>query len=1225
MDFNGKVCYDDEGKFLHTHCMVRDNTQHIESQIALKQSEELFKCLVDNSPSGILYFDVLGNILYANANLLKVVGSPSVEETKKINLLTFQNLVNAKVSDAVRYAIEKKIVVRHECFYKSIWGRESYLRFSITPILEKQGKIDRLMAIVEDITENKLAEKKLIESEKKYRTVADYTSDWEYWIDNNNKYLYISPACKDITGYTVEEFFEDPGLLNDIIYGEDKKLFSTHEREISKRSRQSCNLKFRIVTKEKKIKWIEHKCRAIFDSEGNNTGRRGTNSDITEMQEALEMVRISQKNYFNIFEGVSEGLIYVTKNGIVQDVNSSFVKITGIDRRDLIKRHAVVLAREFLTKGVLKKVMAVIANNLNGKQTVPFELEYNDKLLHITTRTGIEDKGVIGVLRDVTELRNAENLIRESENKFRKVLENIQLLAIMTDLEGNITFCNDYFLSVTGYTRKDILNKRWIRTFIPMEKREEIKTIFDEAVKSRVKSYEYESEIVTSSNERLIISWNNTVIKDSKNVVVGITGIGTDITSIRAKEIQDRTHLSLTKKLQKSSSTHEVYKICLDFILEVTKYESGAICFLENKKFIIQHHEGISESFVDLINDLRIHEVKPDLLNNGNILFIPSSAQLKPLQKIFEKEGYISGIIIPFRLPYDQFGTINLASRVLGSINPLDLNLLKSILEIIQFSIHKALSEEKIFQSRNRYRSVVKSLAEGVVVWNRDGKIITVNDSATEILDVPRDRILEFSIFDEKWTAIKEDYSQFTKDENPVVSTLRTGKPEYGVIMGMKRANGEEYWISINTQPIYDEEENSPSSVVMSFFDITAKLKSEKEISKYRTHLEHLVKERTIKLEQEIEERKKVENALRESESHYRLLTENAYDMILRYVYYPKPGYEYVSPACVKITGYTAKEFYTDPNLKTKLIHPDDWHYLEPQYLKNLKPGEIIELRMFHKDGSLRWIEENLKLNFDDEGNLTSREGIVRDITPRKVADLKVMETLKKEKELSELKSRFITTVSHEFRTPLSTILSSTELIRNYPANWNKQKVETFSDKVIRSVDYLTNLLDDVLSVSMIESDEIKYIPVETDLQFTGAQCLEKVNNILLPTHKVKYKYLAESNTYTLDDKLIKIILTNLLSNAIKYSPKGGEIILRIEEQDSLLITVKDSGIGIPEEDRSKITDSFFRSENVLNLPGSGLGLSIVKRAVEVHGGSMEVNSNLQKGTEVKIKIPVIH
>ena len=550
---------------------------------------------------------------------------------------------------------------------------------------------------------------------------------------------------------------------------------------------------------------------------------------------------------------------------------------------------------------------------------------------------------------------------------------------------------------------------------------------------------------------------------------------------------------------------------------------------------------------------------------------------------------------------------------------------MKSALEIIQFSIHKALSEEQLFQSSNRYRSVVKSLAEGVIVYDKYGQPVTVNDSAESIIGLSKEKILEISIFDEDLKAVKVDSTFFSRDEYPVIKTLRTGKPEHEIIMGLnRRPSGELFWISVNTQPIYDEAGEMPSSVVMSFFDITMKLKTEKEISNYRSHLENLVRERTIKLEKEIDERKKVEDALRESESHYRLLTENAHDMILRYVYLPVPGYEYVSPACFKLTGYTANDFYSDPNMKTKLIHPEDIHLLELHNLKNLQPGESIELRLVHKNGTTLWVEENLQLFFDEEGNIKSREGIVRDITLRKASEFKILENLKREKELSELKSRFISTVSHEFRTPLTTVLSSSELIQKYSKGWGEEKLNLHSERILRSIDYLTNLLDDILLVSLVEAEEISYNPSDTNFKQLCEKVIETLYDGITPSHNIKFEYQSDKKIIRIDSQLAKIILTNLLSNAIKYSPMGGDIILSVSVNEILHIAVSDTGMGISEKDKDKIADSFYRSENVLGIRGTGLGLSIVKRAVDLHKGKYELKSELGKGTEVIVELPII-
>lgn len=1222
LTFDGKACYDKKHNFMHSHCIVRDITEQRESEEALKQSENLFKCLVNNSPNGILYFDVKGNIIYANPTLLRIIGSPSVELTKKINLLEFKNLVDAGVPDQIELAIKNKSNVQFECTYNSLWGKISALSFSIMPILNEDGEVDKLMSIIQDISESKEAEAKLIESENKYRTIADYTSEWEYWIDNKNNYLYMSPACLDITGYAREEFQNNKDLLLSIVHHDDKELVRKHCSDSVMRSREEIKYNFRIITKSGKTRWFEHKCRPVIDDRDNVIGRRGINSDITEIHEALENVRISQRNYFNIFEGVSEGIIYVDSDGFINDVNSGFIKITGLERRDILKRHIVVVVRDLISKENMKQVMSIIASNLNGKQTPPFELEWRDKIFKISTRTGFDIKGIIGVISDITEIKKAENALRESELKFRKVLENINLMGIMLDLEGRITFCNDYLLKVTGFTRKEVMNQRWIRTFIPIRERENVKNIFDKSVKESGQPYQFECRMITKDGNQLIVSWHNTIIKGKKDEIIGVTGIGNDITEKREKEIINEYYFSLADRLQKSKTSHEKFEICLSFLMELTKYESGGIYLLEEDKFVMHYFHGLSEKF---INTIRIVPDSPEIreaLSHKREINIDDFSEPVAMKELLLEENYKSFFVIPFIFMETVSGSINLASRSLNAIDPLNRKILDSTIEYIQFTIHRVIYEEEILKSRNSYRSVVKALDEGVIVYNEKGDPVTTNESAERILGLPAERILGLSIYSESWVTVDLSGNNFPKEKYPVIKTLNTGEAQHDIIFGFYRPEGELRWLSNNTQPIFEGNPPKLSAVVVSFFDITERLVSERELGKYRHHLEELVNERTVKLEQEIDERIKVEEALRESEEKYRLMTENALDIIIRYRFYPISGYEYVSPASTKVIGYTPGEFYNDPDIKKKIIHPDDLYLLEADYLKKISPSDTIQIRMIHKNGKMIWVEESMRLLFDSKCNVIAREGIARDISERKKLESTLLKSLESEKELSEMRSRFISTVSHEFRTPLSAVLSSAELLHQYGKKWSEEKFNSHTKKMIGAIDYLTNLLDNIFMISQMDISKLELSPSKVNLKELCAKIVDEFSSVNSPEHKIEFEYDSPNERYILDEKLFSLIISNLLTNAIKFSPDGGIIKLSLTQKDKLVLKVSDEGIGILPEEQNKVTESFFRGKNAEAIAGSGLGLSIIKRAVELHHGDLKINNRNSKGVEVIITLP---
>lgn len=246
------------------------------------------------------------------------------------------------------------------------------------------------------------------------------------------------------------------------------------------------------------------------------------------------------------------------------------------------------------------------------------------------------------------------------------------------------------------------------------------------------------------------------------------------------------------------------------------------------------------------------------------------------------------------------------------------------------------------------------------------------------------------------------------------------------------------------------------------------------------------------------------------------------------------------------------------------------------------------------------------------------------DITQRKILEEELRASLEREKELGKLKSRFISMTSHEFRTPLSTILSSAELLEHYSHKWTEEKKIVHYDRIQSSVNRMIRLLDDVLTIGKAETGSLYFKPSPVNLeQF----CLELVRE-LQPTegnqHAINFINRCQHTYYQLDEKLLRHILTNLLSNAIKYSQKGSEVKLEIfHKKGRIIFQVEDKGIGIPAQDHQCLFESFHRAANVGNIPGTGLGLAIVKKCVELHSGEITVDSQLGVGTNFTVTLPV--
>ena len=229
---------------------------------------------------------------------------------------------------------------------------------------------------------------------------------------------------------------------------------------------------------------------------------------------------------------------------------------------------------------------------------------------------------------------------------------------------------------------------------------------------------------------------------------------------------------------------------------------------------------------------------------------------------------------------------------------------------------------------------------------------------------------------------------------------------------------------------------------------------------------------------------------------------------------------------------------------------------------------------------------------------------------------------LSQEKELNQLKSRFVSTVSHEFRNPLNSISGMTQILQTYGEQLSPEKKTEVLAQLKRNVTKMIVLLDDVLAISRTDLGKLEFVPDGLNLESFCYSLTKEVQSSSNNKQLIKFTYRAEQENFNLDRKLLHHILTNLLINAAKYSPQG-EIDFTVTQIESKLVfEVRDRGIGIPSKDLPQIFDSFYRAGNTQGFQGTGLGLAIVKQYVELHQGAIAVESELNVGTIFTVTIP---
>lgn len=284
-----------------------------------------------------------------------------------------------------------------------------------------------------------------------------------------------------------------------------------------------------------------------------------------------------------------------------------------------------------------------------------------------------------------------------------------------------------------------------------------------------------------------------------------------------------------------------------------------------------------------------------------------------------------------------------------------------------------------------------------------------------------------------------------------------------------------------------------------------------------------------------------------------------------------------------------------------------------------------IEENVLQQQRELEKVTNEMReLNTELEAKVEERTIILREALQRlEQSQEELSEALDKEKELNEIKSRFVSMASHEFRTPLSTVLSSASLLGKYIKEDEQPKRARHIEKIKASVKHLNDLLEDFLSLGKLDEGKVYTATAEFNMNDLLHDITDEMEGLSKKNQKLIYQH-SGNEMVNCDKKLVRNILINLISNSIKFSDEFTEVHIVSEvTEDLAVISVQDQGIGISDEDKDHLFSSFFRGKNATNIQGTGLGLHIVKRYLDLISGDIELESTLGKGTKVTFSIPI--
>jgi len=512
------------------------------------------------------------------------------------------------------------------------------------------------------------------------------------------------------------------------------------------------------------------------------------------------------------------------------------------------------------------------------------------------------------------------------------------------------------------------------------------------------------------------------------------------------------------------------------------------------------------------------------------------------------------------------------------------------------------------------YNLLLESISDhAIVILDQEGYIINWSRGAEQINGYTESEVLgkHFSIF-----YTKEDLEKSQPEKN-LHKVSKEGGLEYKA--WRVRKDGSVYWANI----VFTTLKNNTGEIIgygKVIHDLSKQVQTEERISLLNKELEN-------RLQQSQSEISDYKHAL--DESAIVAITDQ------------KGIIKHVNDNFCKISKYSKEELLGQDH---RIINSG---YHSKEFIRNLwvtiANGKIwrSELRNKAKDGSYYWVDTTIVPFLNEHGKPYQYLAIRSDITQRKLAEeqlLKANEDLEnkvrertleltyalgKEKELNEMKSRFVSMASHEFRTPLSAILSSTSLIEHYISPGQEEKRKKHVERIKSSVKNLTSILDDFLSLEKLEQGKVEAHSSEFNLKEFIEDVIEEMEGMSKKKQQeIIFEYNGPEEVYQ-EKKILRNVLLNLLSNAIKYSSEGKNIYISAQIiNEQVTLTVKDQGIGIPLEAQKNLFDKFFRARNAINIQGTGLGLNIVKRYVELLDGTITFDSKENVGSSFTVQIP---
>ncbi len=1271
----------DEVREMHISCIDITHSKAIEEEV--QNQQERFRILTDHLNVGLYRstVDREGNFIDVNQAFLRMLGYETKEELFKKKVAD----IYEHASD--RFEIQKKIhakglIKNQEVSLIKRNGETIIASLSTILSRDEKGNPAYYDGIIEDISETKLIMNSIRESEYKYRSLVESFYDIIFITDYESRMLYANPALYKHTGFTIRDF-QMPQDENKFIHPDDrKKVANFINKFVNSIARNSGFIENRFIDRQGKLHVFSSVITKIeYD---NKPALQFIVRDITRQKKAIEDLLKKEKQYGTLFSLSPNGILIEDKNGKILDVNPAFCELLGYERSELMGAHVKILAHPD-ARGQVKKNIERI---LNGEQ-----LNHTEKSLkkdgtisyvHLNERSFDLPNGQTGIIciaEDITERIRAEEALKESEQKYRLLIENQTDLVVKVDTRGKLTFVSPSYCELFGKTEDDLLGKGLIRQ-VHKDDRERTKKTMEGLFKPPYHVY-LEQRAKTRDGWRWI-AWLDTAVLDESKNVQEIIGVGRDITDRKITEealqkseesyrglfnsatdaiyIQDKAgyfvDVNLGAEKMYGYKRSEFIGRRPDFLSAPGKNDLKKVQGYLKKAFqgIPQKFEfwGIDKKGHIFPKEVRMHK-STYFGKEVIVVFAQDITERKAAQKTLEEKEK------KFRRIFNAFPDIYFKANSDGTIQEIS----PSVLKITGYTPREVIGQKSstFYYDEQEWKSIGDLInREGEIndfdtrIKTKDNDILYCSLTARMVYNESGDPVeVEGALRDitDRVSAEKE-----IKESQRRIATLMANLPG----MAYRCKNDRNWTMEFISQGCYELTGFKPVALVnnrdLSFNDlilpedrdmvwktIQVALKKNKSYRmSYRIkHASGEIKwvwEQGIGIYNDQDELLALEGFIsniteqREAEEEIRKLSRSVEQSPTIIIISDLDGrIEYANPRFSEVTGYSYEEIIgKNPRILKSGNTPSKVY---KELWKTITSGKEWsgEFQNRKKSGELYWESANIFPLKDENGHITHYIGMKEDITERKRMEQELIIAKEKAEESDKLKSAFLANMSHEIRTPMNSIIGFSQLLDD--PELGPEERNHFINLIQNSGNDLMTLIDDIIDISKIEAGQMKIFKSQYILDQLMKELYEGFREHVKTNPKKDKLEIIYSKPDGAEDILIysdidrfKQVFRNLLYNSIKFTDTGfiefGFEVGAPQNKDHLLFYVKDTGIGIAPEKKEIIFNSFTQAnESDTRLyGGTGLGLAICRRIVELLGGEIWVESELGKGASFYFTLP---